>query len=394
MIDPHSTTASRCAVCGSAHNEPLQPPHPSRSITSGGIILDTPLRNVQCLDCGVSWQRVLSDTFRTDLYQNKYAFYHRRPGTSAYESARYAAMAGWILAELAPFAPSSVLDVGCGGGFLLQAMKLVHPSAEYDGVDPSVENSALARSRGFAVATGFVPGTAPPRAQYDLVTATNVMSHITDPEEFLRALVAMIAPDGRIVIYFHDGSEPGADLLWTDVACSFSREHIALLGSKVGLEMMEGRHLPRPEGQLDKDVLIFRRSQPSASASVQGLDLARKSKLLEQRRRYFSAWHRAADRLTVQTRAAHGPILNFGASFWSMLLATYCPEYWDRVEACVVDEKSDGCFFGKPVIATETISSEPKQLIVLGVNPSTQDALAARLSRYGQVVRWNDLITR
>ena len=86
--------------------------------------------------------------------------------------------------------------------------------------------------------------------------------------------------------------------------------------------------------------------------------------------------------------------MNFGASFWSMLLAAYCPEYWNKVEACVVDEESGGLFLGKPVIATETISSEAKPLIFLGVNPATQDSLALRLAGYGQVVRWNDLVTR
>ena len=295
-----SATVSHCPVCGSASSEPLQPPHPSRSITSGGIILNTPLQHLQCLDCGLSWQNTLSDASKADLYQNKYRLYHQRGGTSSYEDVRYAAMASWILGEIAPFVPSSVLDVGCGGGFLLDAMRLIHSSADYDGIDPSVENSALARSRGFAVATGFVPGAVSARAQYDLITVTNVMSHITDTQEFLRSLANMMAPNGRLAIYFHDGCEPGADLLWADVAFSFCREHIVLLGSKVGLESVEGRHLTPPKGQLDKDVLVLRRRQSSLTAPLEELSLESRRRLLEGRRQYFSAWRRLADRLAGQ----------------------------------------------------------------------------------------------
>jgi hypothetical protein len=220
------------------------------------------------------------------------------------------------------------------------------------------------------------------------------MSHITNPENFLRSLARMSAPDGRIVIYFHDGSEPGADLLWTDIELSCCREHIVLLGSKVGLEMMEGQRLPRPEGQLDKEVLVFRRSQSSFSGSLEGLTLAKKNKLLEQRRSYLGAWRQLANRLAEQTRDKHYRVLNFGTSFWSMLLAAYCPEYWNNVKACVVDESDGQVFFGKPVITTKTIASQGNSLIVLGTNPSTQGTFAARLAPYGQVVHWNDLVTR
>jgi hypothetical protein len=140
--------------------------------------------------------------------------------------------------------------------------------------------------------------------------------------------------------------------------------------------------------------VIFRRSQSTSSEPVEGLNLSRKNKLLEERREYFSAWRQLADRLAEQTRDAYRPILNFGASFWSMLLAAYCPDYWNSVKACVIDQKDAGLFFGKPVIATQTICSRQKPLIVLGINPSTQNTSAAQLAGYGQVVRWNDLITR
>src|SRR5438128_6427783 len=105
------SVTTRCPACKAANGELLTPPHPTRSITSGGIILDTPLRKVQCLECGLLRQQPHSQKIKTEFYRNKYNLYHQRPGTSASENARYAAMARWILDELAPFKPSSVLDV-------------------------------------------------------------------------------------------------------------------------------------------------------------------------------------------------------------------------------------------------------------------------------------------
>ena len=85
--------------------------------------------------------------------------------------------------------------------------------------------------------------------------------------------------------------------------------------------------------------------------------------------------------------------MNFGASFWSMLLAAYCPEYWRRVDACVVDE-GQGTFLDKPLLSLEKIPESTQPLIVLGTNPSIQGQLKNRLAYRAQVVSWEDLITR
>ena len=213
-----------CPVCGSEKGELLRPPHPTRSVTSGGIIVEIPLQKIQCPDCGVLRQRPHQEEAKIEFYRDKYELYHQRPGTSESELARYTAIADWIFAELSPFTPQTVLDVGCGGGFLLDALMRNHPTAVYAGIDPSIQNSALARARGFSVVTGFTPGTSPPHERYDLVLASHVISHVADPLSFLSALVNMIAEYGRVVIFSHDGRDPGADHLFADVEFSFCRE--------------------------------------------------------------------------------------------------------------------------------------------------------------------------
>jgi SAM-dependent methyltransferase len=350
------------------------------------------LQKIQCPDCGVLRQRPHQEEAKIEFYRDKYELYHQRPGTSESELARYTAIADWIFAELSPFTPQTVLDVGCGGGFLLDALMRNHPTAVYAGIDPSIQNSALARARGFSVVTGFTPGTSPPHERYDLVLASHVISHVADPLSFLSALVNMIAEYGRVVIFSHDGRDPGADHLFADVEFSFCREHLGALGAKVGLELLEGPRIPCPQGQLDKQVLVFQRSQHPRSISP--LSTARRERLLEGRRQYFAAWEALADRLATRVYKVRAPVFNFGASFWSLLLAAYCPKYWERVDACVVDDGA-GTFFGKSVLSTQAVISESEPpLIVLGINPANQTALAQRLAGRGEVVVWNDLITQ
>jgi SAM-dependent methyltransferase len=360
-------------------------------VTSGGVIFADPLRKVQCPKCGVLRQYPHFEAMKTELYRDKYELYHRRPGTEASEAARYASMAVWILGELEPFAPASVLDVGCGGGLLLGAIMDLRPSLEYAGIDPSTANSDLARSRGFAVTTGFIPETRPPKSKYDLVLASNVMSHVVDPITFFGAMAGMTEADGRVLIYSHDGSKPGADQLWTDVESSFSRQHLGALAAKAGLELLDSRGIARPAGQADKEVLVFKRA--ASPAAVRPLPTSEREALLAARREYVAAWPRLARRLAERANGSVGPVLNFGASFWSMILAAYCPEYWERVEACLVDE-GEGSFMGKPIVKTSELSKYARPLIVLGTNPSSHAQLRARLSSAAEVVTWDDLITR
>lgn len=350
-----------------------------------------PLQKFQCPDCGVLRQCPHPEQTKIEFYRDKYELYHQRPGTSQSELARYTAIADWIFAELSPFSPQTVLDVGCGAGFLLDALRRHHQTAIYAGIEPSVQNSALARARSFEVVTGFLPGTRPPNERYDLILASHVISHIVDPRSFLSAFANTITENGRVVIFSHDGSEPGADHLFADVEFSFCREHLAALGAKAGLALVEGPRVTCPPGQLDKQVLVFQRRRDAYSAPL--LSAEKLELLLEGRRKYFRAWESLADWLAARADTTPGPVLNFGASFWSLLLATYCPKYWARVDACVVDD-GGGSFVGKPVLSTEAIDGGSKPLIVLGVNPASQAAFAHRLSSRGEVVIWNDFITR
>jgi trans-aconitate methyltransferase len=300
-------------------------------------------------------------------------------------------MADWICAELGAFDAASLLDVGCGGGMLLEAFRKARPSLHYEGIDPSIENSEKARARGFAVTTGFIPIAKPQRREYDIVLASNVLSHIADPTAFLAAMASMTSESGRVVLYSHDGVEAGADHLWADVEFSFCREHLGALASKAGLELLKSRGVVAPLGQEDKHVLVFRRAASPREVSL--LSDSARQELIQSRRHYFDAWRQLAIRLAAHVDRATGPVFNFGASFWSMLLAAYCPDYWRRVDSCIVD-LGEGQFLEKPLLPTDQMPTTVRPLIVLGTNPRIQAQLKARLSDRADIVSWEDLIAR
>ena len=390
MLKPitEDSPVSPCPLCGSVEAELLLAPHPLQSVTSSAVIIDSPLQKMQCLECGLLRQHHIDLKAKNDLYRDKYGVYYKRLGTAASEAARYSAMAERMFAEIEGFQPSSVLDVGCGAGLFLNAMRKIRPTLTYAGIEPSIENSENARSLGFAVANGFVPGATPPGNTYDLVVTTHVITHIRDTVGFLSALAAMTAPAGMIGILFYQGDQPGADLLWADVEYSFCRKHLIALACKAGLYLSHNNDTDQSKD--DTEILIFKRSNSPAPAPQ--MSVVDRDKLLDERRRYFMAWRQLAARLEERSRKSSGPVLNFGASFWTMLLAAYCPKYWDRVTACIVDGE-EGRFLGKSVIGINQVSAAQSPLIVLGTNPASQAFLARRFSSFDVVV-WDNLIAR
>ena len=83
-----------------------------------------------------------------------------------------------------------VLDVGCGGGFLLE--ELARRGYSGTGIDLSPESVAIANQRldeiGAADRLKAEVGSAyePPAGPYDLVTLTDVLEHLEDPRACLR----------------------------------------------------------------------------------------------------------------------------------------------------------------------------------------------------------------
>ncbi|MGQ0506088.1 MAG: class I SAM-dependent DNA methyltransferase [Myxococcaceae bacterium] len=131
-----------------------------------------------------------------------------------------------------------ILDVGCGTGGMLGMLRTF---GEVEGIDSSDEALRYARQRmGDAVplGKGQLPDGIPAGQRYDLITAFDVIEHISDAVESLRAIRKALKPGGALVC-----TVPAYQFLWSahDDAnhhqrrydAGLLRAHLAASGFKV-----------------------------------------------------------------------------------------------------------------------------------------------------------------
>jgi 2-polyprenyl-6-hydroxyphenyl methylase/3-demethylubiquinone-9 3-methyltransferase len=129
-------------------------------------------------------------------------------------SAWWTGSVGWVrtLANLVParlryfdriiphWRDLDVLDVGCAGGFLTEA--LARRGARVSGIDPAGEVVAAAREHaaGEGLAVDYVVGGGEALpwqdASFDVVTCVDVLEHVRDLDEVLGEVARVLRPDG------------------------------------------------------------------------------------------------------------------------------------------------------------------------------------------------------
>ncbi len=100
---------------------------------------------------------------------------------------------------------AQVLDVGCGGGILSEAM--ARAGAQVLGIDlsPAVLEVAELHALESKVAVDYRAIAAEELAQersaaFDLVTCMEMLEHVPDPAASVRALAALTKPGGEIIV--------------------------------------------------------------------------------------------------------------------------------------------------------------------------------------------------
>jgi len=106
--------------------------------------------------------------------------------------------------EIARFVPSGagrVLDIGCGTGGFGVTIRSVDPGAELWGVEPVAEAADIASDRYDRVMTGFYPLDTEdlPNQAFGAVFMLDVLEHMVEPAEALRAARSLLAPGGVLV---------------------------------------------------------------------------------------------------------------------------------------------------------------------------------------------------
>jgi len=110
----------------------------------------------------------------------------------------------WI-AEVAGLAGKRVVDVGCGGGLLSEAM--ARQGAHVTGLDMSAESLAIARLHlieSASLSIDYYETTAEELAlqspaAYDLVTCMELLEHVPDPGQLVKACAQLVKPGGSVL---------------------------------------------------------------------------------------------------------------------------------------------------------------------------------------------------
>ena len=109
---------------------------------------------------------------------------------------------GWIEAR-APLAGRRVLDVGCGGGILAEAMAA--RGAEVLGID--LAEASLSVARLHALGSGGAPEYRAISAEdcaaqmpgtFDIVTCLEMLEHVPDPGSVIAACARLVKPGGQV----------------------------------------------------------------------------------------------------------------------------------------------------------------------------------------------------
>lgn len=110
--------------------------------------------------------------------------------------------ANWI-DNLAPVAEKKVLDVGCGGGILAEA--LAQRGAEVTGIDMGDAPLGVAKLHQLesGLSIDYQKSTAEDFAKqhenaFDTVTCLEMLEHVPDPSSVVRACAKMVKPGGHV----------------------------------------------------------------------------------------------------------------------------------------------------------------------------------------------------
>jgi SAM-dependent methyltransferase len=378
-----------CLVCGSSNWKDLNDPHDSRSVTTAGRVISEPLGKSQCMSCGAA-QRVHSSILAfTDYYETDYANYYERPGAAKFHRQRYVSIWKWILESAAIEKPKRILDVGCGQGWLMDLMQETFPESVIEGIEPSQYNVKIARERGHRVHEGRIEHVAPALEPFDLVVSTNVLQHVSNPLDFLSTLSRLVSETGMSVITCPDGSRPNIELLWADQNLSLIPANLQRLADKVLptstnciICQSENNSTSLPPALLMAFGGFCDKRQKDLSCDI--------GSLLEERQKYLNSF-RSIDEFLFENVRKCDSVVNLGASYWSSILAAYCPNYWSLVQVCCVDDpKNQTVFLDKRVVKTADVPDTA--CVVLGITPDAQQSVAITMAKeFSRVISWGHI---
>ena len=132
---------------------------------------------------------------------------------------------------------SRFLDVGCNYGFALDLARFLY-GWDVLGVEPSLAARRGASELGLDIRDEYLDEKSAVGGGFDLILASEVVEHVSDPIAFLRAIAQRLAPDGQLIL-----TTPAAEMVdqgipEPEVLSAISPGYHVFLASQSGLEQL------------------------------------------------------------------------------------------------------------------------------------------------------------
>lgn len=194
-----------CPICGGTSCRPL---HEMGFVLPQSSPLPAAYAIVASTDCGF----VYADTPGTGAdYARYYAeFSHYEDpaiatgsGEQEFDRERLAETADWLAGHIP--ADAHVLDVGCGNGGLLLALR-ARGFTRLTGLDPAQACVARLRAQGMEAYLGWVGDDLPQQPRFDLILLSHVLEHLFEPRLALTSLHRLLTPHGKVYVETPDAA--------------------------------------------------------------------------------------------------------------------------------------------------------------------------------------------
>ena len=119
-------------------------------------------------------------------------------GSAADDAYKYLDVPRGDMVDFVPIATTHMLDVGCGRGGFGRSVKM-RAELEITGIEVDPQAASVAASRYERVITGTFPEDVPSGAEYDCIVFNDILEHLVDPWEALRAAAGLLSPGGVVV---------------------------------------------------------------------------------------------------------------------------------------------------------------------------------------------------
>jgi len=155
--------------------------------------------------------------------------------------------------------PRTLVDVGSGYGIFLEEITNMDIFDEVVGIDPAPNLVAISRQRGFRIIEKLAEDVSPGELQASFATAFEVLEHLYDPADFLRAVHDILLPGGVLLFTTLTGSGFDIQVLWEDSKSIYPPHHVNLISIEGMRRLVERCRFELAElttpGELDVDIV-------------------------------------------------------------------------------------------------------------------------------------------